>query len=286
MICLSEILELKTEDPVVRSLAFSDTGNLGATIRKCGQVFDRDGRPLGKTCGGGEMSDASYCCGRFGFINADGHAYITDERGNLIKKIRVGSKYVDAISMAPNGFMACWSGCAFFDFNGKKRWKADVGVVSVSPAYYKGYWYVADRESKQLIVVRNGRILSRISCDNEVGGLSVCGRLLAVASDYLYLYDLSSPAKPQEVRRFGENINKGWTAFSPNCRYVAVLSSTRRKIEIYSVGGEKVSDEKFKETAWSLAWWNNRIAVGFLGKKIRVFRVRYPPLKFALLRAD
>ncbi len=53
------------------------------------------------------MDGASYSNGRFGFINFDDYAYITDENGNLIKKVHVG-------------------------------------VVYNGPSYYQGYWYVAD----------------------------------------------------------------------------------------------------------------------------------------------
>jgi len=130
---------------LIEGLAFSDNGHLGAASNDdCAYVFDPNGNLLNKVCGNDGMSDASYCCGRFGFVNLDNYTYITDQNGNLIKKMYVGYDYDNAITMTEDGFVACHYRCALFDLNGNKLWDLDVGWVGNGPSHYNGYWYVAD----------------------------------------------------------------------------------------------------------------------------------------------
>ena len=291
MICLDELFKLNTGSGEIHSLAFSDTGNLGvATDKICAYVFDPNGTLLNKVCSTLYMRDVSYCCGKFGFINYDEHAYIMDENGNLIKKIKVGYDYDEVIVMRPNGFLACDHRCAFFDFNGKKKWDVNIESAVKGPSYYKGYWYVADRVWNRLFIIKDGTIVNRISYRGSAEGTAVCGNYLAVVTWYnLYLYDLNDPANPKEIWKVG-GIDEGWqVAFSPDCRYIAVADRYGHKLKIYNINGNLVLEKGYgdQDADWvtAVAWWNDRIAVGLFDGRVYVYSVRKLKLFFPLLTA-
>ena len=269
----------------IEGLAFSDNGNLGASSwDNCAYIFDPNGKLLNKVCGIGDMDDASYSNGRFGFINHDDYAYITDERGNLIKKIHVGDAYDSAITMTSNGFVACWSRCALFDFNGNELWDVDVGRVENGPSYYKGYWYVADIDWKKLLIIKDGSIVKEINYGENALDTAVCGKYLAVSTaTHLYLYDLSDPTNPREIWKRGGLSGCGGNGclrvtFSPDCKYIAVADTNNYKLKIYDINGNLVLEKEYDNEVWSVAWWMDRIAVGLNDGGIYVYKVEgYTP---------
>ena len=283
MICLSRIWSYETGD-MIHGLAFSSNGNLGAASHDgCAYIFDPNGNLLNRVCGNDWMVGASYSNGRFGFINNDGYAYITDENGNLIKKIHIGYDYNQAITMTPNGFVACGDRCAFFDFNGDKLWDMDVKAVLNGPSYYQGYWYVANFDSNKLLIIKDGSIVKEISYDELAFDTAICDKYLAVSTySYLYLYDLSNPKNPREIwNRGGSN----WTyqvAFSPDCKYIAVADTSNHKLKIYDINGNLILEKKYDAEVWSVAWWRDRIAVGLDDGTMYVYRKRSPHIKFVL----
>ena len=290
MICLDDLFKLDLKDSwAIHSLAFSESGNLGvAPSDYCAYVFDPNGKLLNKICEKYAMSDVSYCCGKFGFINRDEHAYIMDERGNLIKKVRVGEDYDEAITMRSNGFVACWSRCALFNFNGKKKWDVGVGEVDNGPAYYKGYWYMADRDWKKLLIIRDGTIVNSISYREGAYDTAVCGKYLAVATyNRLYLYDLSDPENPKEVWKVG-GIDGGWqVAFSSNCKYIAVADINGHKLKVYNILGglmlEKYYGDQIEDDVTAVTWWKDKLAVGLNDGRVYVYSMRKLKLLFPLL---
>ena len=291
MFCLKELFKLKPSDKEIRSLAFSDTGNIAVVpFERCAYVFNSNGNLLNKVCGSSWMYDASYCCGRFGFINNDEHAYITDERGNLIKKIEVGDDYRTAITMTSKGLVACWKRCALFNFNGIKKWDVNVGWVSNGPAYYKGYWYVADWRWDKLLIIKDRKIINSISYREGAYDTAVCGKYLAVVTNtHLYLYNLNDLANPSEIWSIG-GIDGGWqVASSPDCRYIAVAGSDEHKLKVYNINGNLVLEKYYRDQredkVTSVAWWKDRIAVGLRDGRVYVYSVRRLKLFFPLLPA-
>ena len=291
MICLKELFVLNTKSGTIYSLAFSESGNLGvASEGGCAYVFNSKGSLLSKICGNGIMYNDSYLNGRFGFINNDEHAYITDERGKLIKKVHVGGDYDWAITMTSNGFVACAGRCAFFDFDGNKKWDVDVGIVYNGPAHYKGYWYVADRDWKKLLIIKDGTIVNSIDYGEKAYDTAVCGKYLAVTtSEHLYLYDLGDLANPKEIWKVG-GIDEGWqVAFSPDCRYIAVADMDGHKLKVYYINGNLVLEKYYRDQkeddVTAVTWWKNRIAVGLGDGNVYIYSVRTAKLFFPLAPA-
>jgi len=234
-------------DKSIYDITFSDNGNLGVTS-DCAYVFDQSGYLLNKICGKYGMHDASYCCGRFGFINSDFHAYITDQNGNLIKKVYVGDKYYNAITMTEDGFVACRRKCALFDFNGNKLWDVNVGRVENGPSYYKGYWYVADWGLGKLLIIKDGKIIKKIHYGKIANDTAVCGKYLAVSTEHhLYLYDISDPENPKEIWKVGGFNVARQVAFYSNCRHIAVTDKYNKKLKIYNINGDLLFEMEYKE---------------------------------------
>jgi len=254
---------IKMRDSVV-SLAFSDNLNLGVASRNsCAHVFDRNGNLLNRVCGGDYMNDVSYCCGKFGFVNYDGYAYITDQNGDLVKKIHVRDDYDMAITMTKDGFVACCYRCALFDFNGNKIWDLDVERVDNGPSRYQGYWYVADWYRNKLLIVKEGEIIKEIYYDEEAYDTAVCGKYLAVGTKHnLYLYDISNPTNPKELWKVGGFKSALQVTFSPDCKYIAVADKYNKKLKIFNIEGDLILEKEYQNRVYSVAWKNDRIAVG------------------------
>jgi len=265
-----ELYSIELEN-IVHSLAISDNGHLGATSwDNCAYVFHPNGKLLNKICGKYGiydekygMYDISYCCGRFGFVNLDDYVYITDENGNLIKKINVGHDYKEAITMTEDGFVACRYKCALFNFNGNKFWDLEVGHVVNGPSHYNSYWYVADKGWLKLLIVKNGSVVNEIEYNEWAYDTAVCGKYLAVSTfSYLYLYDLSDPENPKEIWKVEGFYGARQIAFSPNCWSIFVADKEGKKLKIFGINGRQTYEIDYEGDVFSVASRNGWIAVG------------------------
>ena len=273
-----EFLKIIKTDDVAEGLAFSDNFNLGVALRNgCVYIFDPNGNLLNKVCRKSWMSDASYCCGRFGFVSWNGYVYITDESGKLIEEINVGHNYNDAITMTKNGFVACNTNCAFFDFNGNKKWDLSVGIGDIrnGPSYYNDYWYLANNVGK-LLIVKDGDVINEINYNERAYDTAVCSKLLAVGTlHHLYLYELSDPANPKEIWNVEGFDVALQVAFSPNCEYIIVADNENKKLKIFNIEGDLIFEKKYGSKVYSVDWKNNRIAVGV---DTNLFIYHIPPI--------
>lgn len=259
---------------------------------KCAYVFDPEGNLLNKICEDSNMFNASYCCGKFGFTSYGKYAYITDENGNVIKRIRVGFDYNNAITMTPNGFLACFFRCALFDFDGNMKWEVDVGEVVNNPSYYKGYWYVADAGWKKLLIIKDGKIVNSKSYRIGVSDTAICGKyLVAVSNHYLFLYDLSDPEDPKEVWSIDDLTGGQQVAFSPDCGYIAVADSNVHSLKIYSISRKSILEKYYgdrccDDETTAVAWRKDKLAVGLGDGRVYVYNARMLRLPFLLLPAN
>jgi hypothetical protein len=248
---------------MVSALAFSEDGKLGVASGRCAYIFDQSGKLLNKVCGSRAMNNASYSNGIFGFTNDDGNAYLF-KGSRFWKEVHVGWKCDNAITVLPDGFIACQYRCARFDFNGNKKWDVNVGYVVNGPAVRKGLIYIADSWGKLHIISKiDGSEANEISYRESAYNIAVCGDYLAVGTEhYLYLYDISEPANPEELWRVGGFNIASNVAFSPDCRYIAVSDVKNRRLKAFSVYGKLMYEKEYSAYVTAVAWWGDRIAVG------------------------
>ena len=291
MLCLSDMFGIKI-DRRISSLAHSDSGNLAITSDECAYIFNPHGKLLNKVCGKFSMDDASYSNGRFGFINRDSYAYITDENGKLIKRIRTGDYYNRAITMTPDGFMVCGRKCAFFDFSGNKIWSVELDFSPYGrPAFHNGYWYVPG-SLYELFIVKDGSIIKKIPLKGDVLSVATCGDYLAVSTMfYIYLYRLDDPENPEEIwkiNKVGEEklTNNKQVAFSPDCKYIAVANTNERKLLLFKINGELALSRWYGPIGrvTLVDWRRDILAVGIDPRLVSVFRIGYPAIKFPALK--
>jgi hypothetical protein len=260
----------------VKALASSGDGKLGVASAwpdSCAYIFDQSGNLLNKVHGSNWMRDASFSNGIFGFVNYDNYTYLF-KGSTFWKKVYVGGDYDYAITVLPNGFIACSERCAYFDFDGNKRWDVDVGRVENGPVVHKGCVYVANWAWKKLLILNlsDGSTVNEISYGEGAWDTAVCGNYLAVGTwRHLYLYDISDPANPRELWRVGEFARAWNVAFSPGCRYIAVSDVGHFKLKIFDVNGKLVFERGYETYVDSVAWWMDRIAVG-VGREVHVYQ--------------
>ncbi|ALU11727.1 hypothetical protein EYM_04150 [Ignicoccus islandicus DSM 13165] len=253
---------------VIGDMALSSNGNLGiASWDNCAYIVDPNGNLLGKKCGRYSMDGAGYSNGVFGFVNLDDYVYLFYENGTFWKKIAVGDSHDTAIVLFDKGFIACDGYCAKYDFNGNKYWDTNVGGEVQDVVVHKGYVYAANHGSYklQILDLDTGEIVKEISYDYYTGSVNACGNYLAVIADELYVYDISDPVNPRLLWK-SVGLNVGWgehtPAFSPDCKYIAV-ADTRNMLNIFDINGDVVYS-KYMGGTWSVAWWRDRLAVGYL----------------------
>ena len=262
------------------ALAFSDGGNLGVASDACAYVFSPNGTLLSEACDFPPL-DVSYCCNLFGFTGSlygEGYVYITDESGSLIKKFTINSTYASTITLTQDGFIVCFDRCAFFDFNGTMEWEVSIGATFNGPSHYQNYWYVSDWYERALHVIKDGERVNELKYSEWVYDTAVCDKYLAVGTDeHLYLYELSDPTNPVGILSRGGMLVAYQVAFSPDCKYIAVVDSANHKLKIFDTKGSLVYEKYYgindTDEVFSVAWGNNTIAVGLIDGRIYVYEV-------------
>ena len=258
------------------SLAFSEEGSLGvASGGTCAYVLDPNGHLLSSFCGLGSVYGTSYCCKRFGFVSDDGNVYIYDLVKREWKSIELEevslpalASYSRGITMLQDGFLASWFNLAYFDFEGRMKWKAELRYVLKGPAIHKGYafvprvsWPSYDKGALSVVKLSSGEEVRTLLFDSSLAQTKVWNNYLpAIAKNGLYLYDVSSPESPRLL--WSSRLGGVEVAFSPDCNYLIVAKLRSKGIAIVRIDGTKVLERKLSEWVDSVSWWNERIALG------------------------
>jgi len=128
--------------------------------------------------------------------------------------------------------------------------------------------------------LNTGEIVNEIGYDYPSGSVNACRNYLAVIAKELYVYDISDPANPRLLwnrSRLGVGGNEHTPAFSPGCKYIAVADNGNNMLKIFDINGNLVYFKRM-EGIWNVAWWKDRLAVGYSNGKIEMYRVvRYTP---------
>jgi WD40 repeat protein len=183
------------------------------------------------------------------------------------KKVEIESKYGYAIKLTKDGFIACWSGCAYYDYNGNKKWDLDVVFTMYNPAIKGKYVYIPDNGEDEVLIVElnDGSLEGKVKVDDEEGlfGISANRNYLAVATwDYLYLYDVSDPVEPKRMWKSGKYDGLLDVAISPDGRYVAATEEYGGRVMVYDMNGNKVSEMSGKTSMpRRLTWVGNELYV-------------------------
>lgn len=283
------VWQYKTKDRIM-SLVFTEDGYLGAASKDgCAYVFNPNGTLISKVCGDGDMLYASYSDGTFAFINADGYVYFVNKQGELTEKINVGSSYA-TISITPYGFIVCGYSCTYFDHNGNIVWNTDIGYTYNDPAYYNGYWFVADSWGK-LVVIDNSTgiiVAERVYNSDYPIDVARCNNYLALTtSGDLYLYKVNVTDTDEIYLDLLWRKDVGTptqVSFSADCRYVAVANTWNEEYLIYDIEGNLLLDYRYYEDidasdyndymVTSIAWYGNTtLAVGLNDGEIHVYKI-------------
>ncbi len=302
---LTSLWTFKAEGAIT-GLAFSDDGHLGvASAGGCAYVLGPNGHVVATRCAGGRISDVSYCCDKFAFIETDGHVLIYNVRSQKWSKISIDKRYAASITMlTPTNFVACGScaylareceaRCGYFDASGTLYWSIDVGAVIRGPASFAQYLYVPAHEcfgcgtNEALIVDKHsGRVINKLGpFVDKVWSSAVCGNYLALGlSHALLFYSLENPAFPKLLWKKGgfNQLNPIWwsagvtsIAFAPGCRYLAAVDGYSGNLYIMDIHGNVVYKKGFSTRAYAVAWWRNEVAVGLYDGRVIVFSIGGP----------
>jgi len=253
----------------INDLAYSETGHLGvASDNGRAYIFDETGSAIARGRAYFGIKGVSFSNKRFGFVNESGYVYLFSEDGKVISKgLYIGDKYGMAITMTPDGFIACGTRCGYFDYSGKRIWDVPVKAVENGPSYYQGYWYVADWRLGELLIIRDGKIINKIDYIGEPSSVvvdtAICdGYLVVLTLRQLYLYDISNPEGPNLVWKVKGACSASQVTFDPSCKYIAVAGMGGNRLAIYDIDGNLVLDVKYGDRVTSVAWWGRKIAAG------------------------
>jgi len=245
-------------------LAVSEDGLLGFIVDNCAHILDTKNMKIaGKACGEDSMEGASYSHGIFAFVGWDNNVYLF-KGGKYWKKVKVDRDYRRAVTVLPDGFIACYEYCAKFTFDGEKVWDKRIGGIMFRTAVHRGYVYVPDMWKRALLVfrLRNGETVNEIKYGEFASTAVVCRNYLAVGEwNHVYLYDISDPKNPKELWRkdgFGAITD---IAFSPDCNTVAVCDEYNQRLVLLSSSGYLVGKVECENEPLSVAWGRSVLAV-------------------------
>jgi len=200
--------------------------------RECGLIVDRKGEIKYEVCGKLTMNSVAYSNGLFGFVNSDGNVYLLNEETGELRKVEVGYHHSMSIGMNSDGFLACYYRCAFFTFDGKRKWDLaeDIVIPSGRPSFTKGFWFVANAVPGKILMIdgENGELIESIPYE-EIKEVATCGnKVAAFAPKRIGVYEIDENQRLGEktiveVKGSGSfDFIKGGTIVSNGCSIVAI----------------------------------------------------------------
>ncbi len=280
----------------LENLTFLWNGALVVAGKGYYKVYSGKNKPLSKVKINVALSGVSRCCDKFAAMGADGYAYIARDDGTLLMGVRADVIYDNTITLLRDGFIACHTGCAYFDFEGKEKWKfRNTSVFGRAVAVHNGYVYVPDSVLNVVHVLRlsDGTEVGQIQERDFTRDTLVCGNYLLVATEYSYLalYDITNPVEPRELWKVESDVySTAWrAAFSPDCKYIVAAGKRndlsgpldyRDGLVVFSIDGEVLFETVlYEEEIPALDWWRDRLALALDKRTVEVYEFSAEKLK-------
>ena len=254
------------------SMAFSEDGLLG--VSSFCSIYNKEGKRR-KACEYDTIS-VSYCCDTFAFLSKvfGMELILVDKRGNVIGKRKLHS-LTYGVGFSNEGFLVCGGGgCKLYDMDWNEVWGIHYNYIAYDrPAYYKGYWYIPTFAGFVIIKARIAVRERKLPHYEQSLSVDVCDKYLALSTEsHIHLFELDDPLKPKMLWMIKGIAMPLSIAFSPDCKYIAVAENDRHRLRIYDLNGNLVFKRRMC-CVGSVAWWQDRLAVGIENKAICMYKV-------------
>ncbi len=220
----------------------------------------------GKTIRSVKGNDVDYCCNKYAILNEDEEKiYVINEKGKVLKTIKVEPAFTEAIGINEEGVIACGSGCVFYNFKGKRLWRySNPNMHASFVAHSKRHWYVSGDD---LFIIRDGNVINKI--DDVPGPVSASDEILAaLVPNEVRAYDISErpwDPKPLWKRRLKVEdvaVGKGY-----------VLVASGASVKVYDKGGRLVDVLPMGDDVASLSWNGDKLAVSLMNDNVEIMLV-------------
>ncbi|ALU12601.1 hypothetical protein EYM_05615 [Ignicoccus islandicus DSM 13165] len=229
----------------------------------CLYFLDLSGKMYEKICLGSDVEDVDYLNGTFAAITLEGKlVFVNETTLKVYRELNAGPEFSFVVKLLPNGTLVCLEGCKYLDKEGNVQWVSHLGHVAKKPAYAFGYLYVPTWDG-YLYIVKDGKVLNKISYLERVWEVSSCGKELAVSTDSaVYLYNLTDPIKPSLEWKV-DGFEEAWSvSFSKDCSMLAIADACSKLVTIVDSNGQVLLKKGFDEGASTIYFKGNLLILG------------------------
>ncbi len=255
-------------------------GLIGVGTSLSAQIFTEDGDLVSEINVGEEIESVSYK-DDFYFLTWSGKLLAGNKVISLAQAFNKGLKVLD------ESLIACGKKCGLFDLSGNLIWETYIGWTDASPTTFGDYVYVADHLWKSLLIIRNGKVVSKVDYDEGAWSVDICGKTLAVTTETsLYLYRLENPERPKEILAL-KGFELAWRPkFSDNCKNLALLDRFGKELILVNEKGEFVRLLKVPSDPTALDWKGNEVVLGQYDGLVSVYEADTRAEVQTILRFD
>ncbi len=256
----------------IKEVSMSNSTIALATYDGCTYLYSINGTLIKRECIDYRFFGVDYCCNKFAFISSR-QIVIEDERGNVVKRIEIPWKYGMSVKLVPRGILACYTHCAFYNWDYERLWDLDIPDSSLGKIAYNGTFFIPTAvyasclakgvAPSHIVIIKGNKTVRDLVFNETLLSADSCKDLIAVGGTKLILIKRGQIVKLGGFRLIWD------LAFSPDCKYLAVSDTSGLKI--VDLNGDIISEVKMKPTG--VAWVKNLIAVGDAYGRLYLFKV-------------
>ena len=241
-------------------------------LSDCAYFFDlKTGSLLLSDCT--HNSTAAYGYGKFVLVSPYGSVEVYDDYLNLLYSFSISQNFTSSVLILPNDeLIACYEGCALYDFYGNEKWESNLGLVLNKPSFNGNLIFVPVNDKQAIdVIYPNGTVLYSIGLQEAPWSIDSCGNLLAVkTSNWIYLFNVTAQGYGQLWIKPSPG-PYGDVKFSRDCKYLVVAGSYR--VEAYEVNGTKVLEVNLPFSISSIDWNGKVLAIGGFDGSVRLYKL-------------